>query len=211
MNERQFTATIWPGAPSSPPRAAILPQAESLVPGSPVKLDILRIILEVRAHVACVTVHAHSCYGSTPSLIWLLLTSLAALRCNSSSPTLPCWYGAVMAPLPLAPLPSLTWSLSLSWSVVLGLNGVSQLCGQRTAVDDLRGLLQLLLERGADPTALTERGMNALHYAVVSGCKPLLVETYRACERAHKPGSLGQHPLLVADKDGSLCPLFSPC
>jgi hypothetical protein len=85
---------------------------------------------------------------------------------------------------------------------------VAQLCGNRTAVDDLRGLLKLLLDRGADPCALTARNMNALHFAVVSGCKPLLVDTYRACAAAHKPSFLTKHPLMIADSEGALSSLF---
>jgi hypothetical protein len=83
-----------------------------------------------------------------------------------------------------------------------------QLCGQRNAVDDMRALLQLLLDRGADPTALTARGMNALHFAVVSRCKPLLVETYRACARVYKPRFLTKHPLVEVDSEGSLLSLL---
>jgi hypothetical protein len=50
VNELQYVEApaTWQKPVSLPPRAAILPQAESLVPGSPVKLDILRILLEVR-------------------------------------------------------------------------------------------------------------------------------------------------------------------
>jgi hypothetical protein len=45
VNEHQVVGQFFY---ATRPQAAILPQAESLVPGSPVKLDILRILLEVR-------------------------------------------------------------------------------------------------------------------------------------------------------------------